>query len=119
MKTRKNQILVCLHGPEEGAAIGPIDPPVQHEYRAILTRSRSEIEIQMMQLRHARLIAAEPVRVAVIAPEQHLADIEAGRVARGDRVNSVLDAKEPKLGIWRRFEFFVGRDFDRRRMIER
>ncbi len=69
-----------LHRCKERAAIGPIDPAMQDQGGVVGLRGVAEVEIERMQLRYARRVAVEVVRVDVIAPKQSIEEFHLVKV---------------------------------------
>src|ERR1700688_826804 len=70
-----------------------------------------------MEFRH-RGLAAPEVGINEISLQDLGQHIRAILVARGNRIDAASQSKKPKLGIGRRFEFFIAYDIDSRRMID-
>ena len=119
LKIREYQVAMRFGGGQEGAAVGPIHPALEHQGGFPVGGRSGEIEVQGVQFRHPGMIAPERIRVAVVEGQQGRAHVVSMAVPGRRGVHAARPAVQTELRKRRRLEFFVGDDFGIGRVVER
>ncbi len=119
LQIRRNEALRSGLGLlEEGGAVGPVDPAVEHEDGAVGWRGGAEVDLDGVLLRDAAEVSGEAVDVAAVSAQDALGDVLATFEQHALRIDAARGTKKAEFGVRRRLPLVVSENLDLRRVVD-